>query len=204
MSDGGRGGRRLGMMVSAAVVVLIGGAACAGTTRDAERTQSDTRSADAPGDKEQEFTTKEPPTEEQNHAKLEWLAGHPSPEVDGADEDGPPGRPEVGIFSEAHESYWSPTQYRVEDQWQDVDGDVLLRVFAGAYGSAGLEPDTGVIVVASVNWTTGEFLWTKEVAAPVGTASLHIMSADGHHLTLETDKGETFTFDADTLELSEE
>jgi hypothetical protein len=190
-------------MGSAVAMVLIGGAACAGTIRAPERTQSDTRSADAPRDKEQEFTTKAPPTEEQTQAKLDWLADHPSPEVDGADEDGPPSRPETGIFSEGHESYWSSTQYRIENQWEDVDGDVVLRVFAGSYGSAGLEPGTGLVVVASVNWTTGEFLWTKEVAAPVGTTPLHITAEDGHVLTLQTDKGATFTFDADTLELFE-
>jgi hypothetical protein len=191
-------------MVSAAVLMLIGGAACAAPTRGAGTTSpSDPPSAAAPRDKEQEFTTKEPPTEEQNQAKADWLAGHATPEVDGADEDGPPKRPEEGIFFHAHESYWSSTMYRVEDQWGDVDGDVLLRVFVGAYGSAGPEPGTGVVVAASVNWTTGEFLWMKEVAAPVGTTLLHIMSADGHVLTLQTDDGETFTFDADTLELSE-
>jgi hypothetical protein len=141
-----------------------------------------------------------PPTEVQTQEKMDWLANHPhAPPVE---EDGPRQPPETGIFPSG-ESFWPPMSYRLQNQWGGIDGDIQIRVWAGAYGSAvpSLE-GRGVVVWASIDWTTGTFLSMDVIPAPPDTTALTITGADGHLLTLQTEEDQTFTFDADTKELS--
>jgi hypothetical protein len=81
------------------------------------------------------------------------------------------------------------------NQWQELVEGMHVNVYPGSYGDAGPDPGQGLVVVFA---TSPDFSFQSShtwLASP-HVGALHIVTANGHVLTLLAANGDRFTFDA--------
>jgi hypothetical protein len=104
-------------------------------------------------------------------------------------------------ISQMGEGPFSPDQYAMQNQWQDIVDHTLVQVWAGAHGIDGPHAGHGLVIVrVNAPWpnpTKHDSTWTN-YEAPPGIGSLRITSTDGTRFILKSHGGPTFEFDRRT------
>lgn len=92
---------------------------------------------------------------------------------------------------------FSNSMYHIENTWyRDIDSKARLYVYAGSVSApGGGYTDQGIVIIEILS-ITGEILQTSQHLTPKQLGPVHIASAVGDRLILQSTKGTQFYFDA--------
>jgi hypothetical protein len=117
-----------------------------------------------------------------------------------------PGTPEPwpqGLFDYAVAPF-PPGWYLFHNQWQWDIGGNHVQVYAGEFGSQSHQHGRGIIAVRVMSVDLEPQPLGGFYEAPFGTGALHIDDYEGHLLSISAETGETFYFNAETREFTDE
>jgi hypothetical protein len=127
-------------------------------------------------------------------AKASYIESHPSL-AESSFSPGPGDEfTETGIV-DTGQGPFSPDDFNMQNEWQDVSNGKLTQVWAGAYSQ---DSDQGVVLVRQLdNWPnpSADDETRKTYDAPGGAGSLQILSVDGVIMTMQAASGDEYSFD---------